>query len=508
MLFQQDEPIVLWGKAAPGAEITAEISEENSGVAINRASTVANAGGDWVVTLEPRKASFREYSIRISGDGPPRFIRDVLVGELWFSGGQSNMELHLRYILGGKDMMASAKQDRIRIFYQETLDDAWRQGVPQVPVNDTVNGRWLPASSGASVAECSGVAYTFALALYNALNGNGREVPVGVMNSAVGATGVESWLSRAALESDPLLQSKLPASWNVARWGDYHQPWNQASALFNLKIAPLTRHAVRGFIWDQGENNAGFGEAGAEYYKKALTALIADWRRQWGGRSRPFILCQLGAFDDGGKMPLESLESWAYLRESQLAVVQAVQQAAAISIHDLQLTWNTGDFGYKAPIHPLDKKPVGERMALAARALAYNEPIEYQGPVFESIDIRGGDAVLHFQHARGLKASGGERLLGFAICGVDRRFVEAEARIVDGKVEVSSPQVKQPMAVTYAFTAMNHCANLSNDLDLPAYPFRTDKVKSAFLKGCTATEAETAMKYESQSNVKRVSRGQ
>jgi sialate O-acetylesterase len=493
ILFQQDEPILLWGKAAPHSEITAEIADENSGAAIDKANALADADGHWRISLKSLKASFRKYSIRISGDGVPRLISDVLVGELWLSGGQSNMELRLRYILGGKELTASTAFNGIRIFYQDTLDESWKKGVPQSPVDDTVNGRWLPATSGTNVADCSGVAYTFALALYEALNRDGREVPVGVMNSAVGATGVESWMSRGAAEGDPLLKTKLPAHWNVGKWAGYNQPWNQATALFNLKIAPLTQHAVRGFIWYQGENNAGFGESGAEFYKKALTALIADWRHQWGGQPRPFIASQLAAFDDDGKMPLSDLESWAYLRESQIEVAQSAPKTVAIPIYDIQLTWNTGDFDYKAPIHPLDKEPIGQRMAMSALSIAYNQPIEYQGPTFDRMEINGRKAELYFQHAPGLKAGGGGRLFGFAICGADRRFVEANARIVGNKVEVANSHVKHPVAVTYAFTAMNHCANLLNRDNLPAYPFRTDEVASAFLKGCTATEAKARL---------------
>jgi len=497
ILFQQDEPVVLWGKAAPNSEVTAEITGENTSERIETARAIADSNGRWRISLKPLKASFKKYSIKISGDGDTRFIHDALVGELWLSGGQSNMDVPLRYIIGGRELMAAAWCDGIRIFYQKVADESWWKSVPETPVDDTVNGRWLPAY-GTNVAECSGVAYTFASALYDALNKDGKEVPVGIINTAVGATGVADWMSRTAIESDSELKSKLPAKWNVGDWKQYYQPWGQATALFNLKIAPLTSHAVRGFIWYQGENDAGFGKRGAEFYKKALTALIADWRYQWGGKARPFILTQLHAWDDGGKMPVEQLETYAYMREAQFDVAQAVPETAAVAIHDVQLTWNTGDFGYKCNCHPLDKRPVGERMALAARALAYGESVEYGGPVFDRMEILGEKAVLHFHHSQGLKVGGNGRLLGFAICGEDRRFAEAEAHIVGETVEVANSQVRNPVAVTYGFTSMNHCANLFNGNDLPAYPFRTDKVNSAYLKGCTAAEAEAAVDRLSQ----------
>ena len=492
ILFQQAEPIVVWGKAAPHSKILAELSDENSGGAVDRGSVMADADGQWKISLKPRPASFDKYTLKITGDGETRIIHDALVGELWLSGGQSNMAFPVRHMLGGNEIMAAANKDNIRIFYQQIVDPAWRKGIPQAtPADDTVNGRWLPAISETNVADCSGVAYSFALALDADLNRDGQHIPVGVINTAVGSTGVETWMSRAAMEGDPLLKARMPTNWNAGKW-------DQATTLFNLKIAPLTRHAVRGFIWYQGENNASGGAAGAAFYKQALSALIADWRRQWGGQARPFILSQLAALDDEGKMPLYKLDSLALLREAQWEVAQTVPLTAAIPIHDLPKTWNIGNFGWEAPVHPLDKKPVGERMALAARALAYGEPLQYQGPVFDHLKISADKIIIHFQHAQGLQAGGGGSLLGFAICGADRRFVEAEARIVGETVEVANVKIKNPVAVTYAFTAMNHSANLFNVLGLPAYPFRTDKVKSDFLKGCTDLEAAAAIARQAQ----------
>ena len=491
ILFQQAEPIVLWGKAAPHSTISTEIDDENSGVAVDNGDIVSDADGRWKISLKPLNASFKKYTVKITGDGDTRFIHDALVGELWLSGGQSNMAFPVRRMLGGEEIMAAASQDNIRIFYQQ--NPVLQPDVPVVtPVADTVKGSWLPATSGTNVADCSGVAYTFALALYDDLNKSGRHVPVGVMNTAVGSTGVEAWMSRSAMESDPLLKARMPTNWNAAKW--------EATTLFNLKIAPLTRHAVRGFIWYQGENNASGGVAGAVFYKQALSTLIADWRQQWGGQMRPFILSQLAALDDEGKMPLYKLDSLAMLREAQFEVAQTVPQTAAIPIHDLPKTWNIGNFGWEAPVHPLDKKPIGQRMALAARALAYGEVVEYLGPVFDHLETKGDKAMLHFQNAQGLNAGGGGPLIGFAVCNSDRRFVEAEARIIGKTVEVASVKIKDPVAVTYAFTAMNHSANLFNGLGLPAYPFRTDKVKSDFLKGCTDLEAAAAIARQAKIN--------
>lgn len=483
VLFQQSEPILLWGRATPGAEINAELTDDAMHAVGRRGNAKTDEGGHWRIEWDSLSASFSRYSITISGDGETKTVRDVLIGELWLTGGQSNMHLPVRYMIEGDKMMRAASNDNVRIFQQRTVDETWRKGVAPTPQEDTPDGHWLAASSEQNVAECSAVAYSFAVSLFAALNTNGHAVPVGVMNTAVGATGILSWMSREAMESDAELRAKFPASWNTGDWKDYHQPWSQPTALFNHKIAPLANHAVRGFLWYQGEADGSLGEAGAGFYRKALTTLIDDWRRHWGGKPRPFILSQLHAYDKDGKMPADQLDSWAYLREAQFDAAQARMPAAAIPNYDLALTWNVGGFAYKSPIHPLDKKPLGERMTLAARALTYGEHVSFQGPVFDHLSWNSNRLVIHFRHDEGLNSEGGQ-LAGFAICGPDRRFVKAEAKIVAGTVEVTSPEVTQPVAVTYAFTSQNHCANLYNRQKLPAVPFRSDRIKSEFLKYC------------------------
>ena len=490
ILFQQQEPIVIWGKATPGAEITVKLNFEESGAVVCQGRSITTADGQWRIRLNPLQASFQKYMVTITGDADTRVIHDVLVGELWLTGGQSNMQLPVRVILGGDKLINGASCDNIRIFTQSYLDDAWIRSVSEKPLADTSNGQWLPANSGAKVSECSGVAYTFALALYDSLNRNGRQVPVGVMTTAVGATEIASWISRPAAQIVPELRAKLPQVLND--FPDYptNQAFHQASGLFNCKIAPLAPHAVRGFLWYQGESDAlsmGAGETGAEYYRQAFTTLIQDWRKLWGGQPRPFIFSQLASYHDFSTNNVDHLY-WAYLREAQLEVARAVPQTAAVAIHDVADTWNM--LGIKegavpgfGPIHPLDKRPVGERMALAARALAYHESVEYQGPEFKRMEVKGDKVLIHFRHATGLKVNG-DSLLGFGICGPDRRFVEGQARIVGRTVAVTSLEVKRPVAVTYAFADLNHCANLFNGNNMPAFAFRTDKIKSAYLKSC------------------------
>jgi sialate O-acetylesterase len=222
------------------------------------------------------------------------------------------------------------------------------------------------------------------------------------------------------------------------------------TVLYNGLIAPLQPYAIRGVIWYQGEANSGQ----AQLYRRIFPNLVSDWRRAWAQGDFPFLYVQIAPFHE---MPPE-------IREAQrLSLATIPNSAMAVTI----------DVGDANDIHPTDKKPVGERLALAARALAYGEQIEYSGPLFESFQIDGQRAVLKFSHAAdGLVAQGGE-LKGFTIAGADKVFQPARAVIVGDTVEVSTDGVSAPTAVRYAWANVPE-GNLYNRAGLPASPFATD----------------------------------
>ncbi len=222
------------------------------------------------------------------------------------------------------------------------------------------------------------------------------------------------------------------------------------TVLYNGMIAPLVPYAIRGVIWYQGESNAGR----EKQYQTLFPAMIEGWRKVWGGKDFPFLFVQIAPFNG---MPPE-------IREAQfLTAKKTGNTAMAVTI----------DCGDAHDIHPTHKQPVGARLALAARALAYGEKIEYSGPVFEAMKARGGKAVLHFSHTGGgLVAKDGE-LKGFTIAGEDKNFHPAEARIVGDNVVVTSAEVKDPVAVRYGWADVPE-GNLFNRDGLPASPFRTD----------------------------------
>jgi sialate O-acetylesterase len=183
---------------------------------------------------------------------------------------------------------------------------------------------------------------------------------------------------------------------------------NEPTGLFNTLVAPAVRYGVRGFLWYQGEANTSHPED----YHALMVALIADWRRKWHNDELPFLYVQLPNFMEAQYTPGES--QWAELREAQLQTLAVAHTAMAVTI----------DAGEWNDIHPLDKKDVGERLALAAENIAYGERnVEYSGPLFQSATVEGKSIVLHFTHVGGgLVVKGGPELEQFAIAGVDKRF--------------------------------------------------------------------------------------
>lgn len=220
--------------------------------------------------------------------------------------------------------------------------------------------------------------------------------------------------------------------------------------LFNAMIAPLIPYAIQGVAFYQGEANA----ERAKQYRTLFPAMIADWRARWQQGDFPFLFVQIAPFKG---MPPE-------IREAQLLAWQATKNTSMVV---------TTDYGDAEDIHPTRKQPVGARLALAARALAGHEKIEFSGPVYEAMAVENGRVVLHFSHLGGGLVAKDGALQGFTIAGADGVFHAAHGEIVGDTVVVSIPEVRQPQAVRYAWANVPE-ANLYNRAGLPASPFRTD----------------------------------
>jgi sialate O-acetylesterase len=420
-VLQQGVKVPVWGTTDQPEEITVNIAGQKV--------TTTPKDGKWRVELEPLPAG-GPHVMTIGQGATTVEIKDVLVGEVWICGGQSNMQWTLKQSDGGSEAIANSANDQIRLL---TVP---RQGADMPQTDAAVS--WAvcgPQTAG----DFSGVGYFFGRDLQKALN-----VPVGLIASNFGGTAAEQWMSQEAIASHPELK-------------DMSKPQG-ASMLYNAMIAPLATYAVNGVIWYQGESNAGR----AYQYRTLLPAMIKNWRDAFGQGDLPFLIVQIAPYEPIVREPSDSI--WAEIRDAQFHVSQNVPRTALIV---------TTDVGDERDIHPRRKEPVGQRLALAARAVGYGEKIEYSGPLYDSMTIDGDKVTLHFKHVgSGLVAKGGE-LSGFTIAGEDQKFYPAQAKIGGETVVVWSEQVPKPVAVRYGWAAYP-VVNLWNAEDLPASPFRTD----------------------------------
>jgi len=295
------------------------------------------------------------------------------------------------------------------------------------------------------------------------------------------------WVAKAEYELPALDPQKLAAAPQPPV--NPPAPQNVASFLFNGMIHPILPYAIRGAIWYQGESNAGR----AYQYRTAFPLMITDWRKQWNQGDFPFYFCQLANFQ--AKAPAAGDSSWAELRDAQSSTLKLPNTGQAVLI----------DIGESADIHPRNKKDAGERLAAVALAKDYKKSVPYSGPVYDSLKIAGGKAVITFKHAEGglvakqlaetfvvksqtnetaplVRNSPSSLLEGFAICGEDKKWVWADAKIQGDTVVVSSDKVPAPVAVRYAW-ADNPTCNLYNKAEFPASPFRTDDFPPITLNG-------------------------
>jgi len=209
-------------------------------------------------------------------------------------------------------------------------------------------------------------------------------------------------------------------------------------------------------IWYQGASDTPLYRAGM--YEREFPAMIADWRSDWREGNFPFLFVQIANFTSTPE------ESWAVVREAQRRTLSVANTAMAVTI----------DIGTPDNVHPPDKQDVGHRLALAARALAYGENVEYSGPLYRQTSVDGSELKVWFDHdASGLVAKGGP-LTGFEVAGKDHKFVPATAKIEGQSVVVSSPDVSQPEFVRYGW-ANSPTVNLFNGAGLPASPFTSEK---------------------------------
>ena len=438
MVLQREMECPVWGTAEPGEEISYMVTDPAKGLGF-ATSLYAKVGDDGKFMFKLQKLpAGGPYTLTLTEKKSKKAVtlKNVLVGEVWICSGQSNMEWPLRNAANGKEEVPASENKNLRLFTVPRKNAA-------TPLT-TFTANWVECNPNTSPG-FSAVAYFFGKELQEKL-----KVPVGLIHTSVGGTPAEAWTSREALEAVPAL-----AYYAAKPTGTNH---GSASSLYNGMIAPLIPYGIKGAIWYQGEANAGK----AYEYRTLFQTMISDWRKRWGKGDFAFLCVQLAPFTKIVSNPTES--NWAELREAQyLATVKLKNVGMAVIT----------DVGEEADIHPRKKQPVGERLATAARAIAYGEKIEYSGPIYKSMKVDGNKIILSFDHVGGGLVTKGEKLTGFTICGEDKKFVNADAIVQGDQVIVSGPGIEKPTQVRFGW-ANYPVVNLWNKAGLPASPFRTD----------------------------------
>jgi sialate O-acetylesterase len=507
MVLQDGLPVPVWGTADPGEAVTVTLSAHS-------ANATAGSDGKWMAKLPAMDASAQGAAMTVAGKNTLTF-QDVLIGEVWVCSGQSNMEFPMTRAHNAGTEIPKANDPQIRLFLVARQE-------AHAPASDVV-GKWVVCAPD-SVTNFSAVGYFFGRELREKLG-----KPVGLIGTYWGGTPAEAWTSLDGLKKEPALahyvqtwegidagyakaKADYPAAqgayttamadWTakygkdytvaMAKWrGDVtrallaNQPPptrppappvaaprkpadpvggpSAPASLYDGMIAPIQPYAIRGTIWYQGEANA----PRAVEYRTLFPRMIKDWRDTWAEGDFPFLFVQLAGF-----RPAVG-EDWPELRDAQMATLLLPATGMATAV----------DIGLPGNIHPMDKMDVGQRLALAARHVAYGEDLVYSGPMFEGVKKDGSGLRVEFQDIGGGLEIGKapwvgpgsltaptDRLAGFEVAGADGAWKPADAKIDGDAVVVSSADVPAPVEVRYDWRAYPG-GNLYNKVALPALPF-------------------------------------
>lgn len=455
MVLQRDVPLDIHGTANTGEKITVEIGGQ-------KASATADNQGKWSVVLSPMQAA-EDLTLTITAGKQRKVFSHVAVGEVWLCSGQSNMAFMLCQAESGKEDIAAADDPQLRLFDMkgrwETYDVAW-----PASCLDSLNHlqyfhetTWQP-STPSSASRFSAVGYYYGRMLRQKLG-----VPVGLICNAVGGAPTEAWVDRNSLETS---FPNILSNWLQ---NDFIQDWVRGRAAKNLTndqtklgrhpyepcylyesgILPLQRYPIKGVIWYQGESNAHNKDAHA----KLFSLLVDGWRQNWKNPDMPFYFVQLSSLNR---------PSWPWFRDSQLRLMKEISNTGmAVS----------SDHGDSLDVHPRYKQPVGERLARWALAKTYGQHITPSGPVFSSVTRQADALIVSFLYADGLQTSDGKAPSCFEIAEEDGLFHPATATIEGNTVRLTSPTLKHPRYVRYAWQPFTR-ANLINADHLPASTFR------------------------------------
>ena len=486
MVLQRDMPVPVWGTDDPGATVTVEFAGQQK-------KAVASATGKWQVDLDPLSTSFesRTLAIRSTRDNRRVSLSDVVVGEVWICSGQSNMQIPVGGVLEIKALIPTAKN--IRSFTVENTVSFTEQ--------KSCNGKWEEQYPN------SAVAFGFSYFLQATAH-----MPVGIILTSWGSSSIEGWMPRDMTEKLPhfkkimqefdadtkrkeRIKELLVKPGKRDKLDDVFLR-TQPNILYNAMMKPLVPYACRGVVWYQGEANSQTIED-MRQYGTTLPLWVQRYRQEWNNDSMYFLVVMLPGY---GKLFRDELDpedpsaiSWAWMRESQLKVLNLPHTGIISSI----------DTGLLGNVHPKDKLPIVQRLALLAARDTLGQKIEAQGPIIKKVELQGHSLVVHFDHADGLKTKDGKAPGAFWLADDSKHWKRADAAIVGQTVVLKSTELEKPLYVRYAFSGMPK-VNLINGAGLPANPFRTDR----FEPPLGAEAAAEAMKNKSEGDSEDDSRGE
>jgi sialate O-acetylesterase len=501
MVLQAGKEVPVWGWGTPGEKVTVSFAEH---------SVIAevDAKGEWSIKLPAINKSFDGRKLVVSSKSGRRTLKDVLVGEVWVCGGQSNMEWTLRSTRDADLEMLSVKRPEIRFIRLPKVARFERQDDFPVENPTTPEGNWrlcVPEQA----ENCTGVGYYFARRLSRVLDS-----PVGLIDVSWGGTIAQHWVTKETLRPIPAMKpyfekfEKARNEWisggreegakkryetDLKNWektrveakakGEreprrpnskaYENPdeKGQPGGMMNGMTIPISRAAVRGVLFYQGENNS--FTVGWKPYPRTCPAVISDWRKVFGQPDLPFGIIQIAGWSNRRSMTYDMNHHASIVREIQFLTWRRTKNTGLVATYDTNTSGG---------IHPQRKLPVGERSARWALAEVYgvkgygNRPIEWRGPVYDSMEVKDGKVTVRFEKgtARGLLLDQDVEV-GFYISGKDREFHHARVRVDkdDFAVIAWSDEVAEPVALRYGWSNLP-AGGLMNARELPAYPFRTD----------------------------------
>lgn len=473
MLFQQNKEAVFAGEGTPASVIVAALFDAENEL-VTQGAGVVNSDGTFSVSFTAPSGSFDEYTVVLMQDGNIfDSLENVVFGELWLAAGQSNMQYPLGQAKHGMDMMAngqtSSKWLRVLLVPAYRNNSAQPAYIPDEPMQDVEGAHWIDGTSQ-GIYGMSAVAFYFAEDMLEELN-----MPVGILNAPLGGSSIASWISRKAADADAEYKNMLlsyGAYKESADWSaDTQNVYTDIGANYNQKIEGLRHFRPVGMIWYQGESDIGYSD---EYYSKAMDVMQSLYTEvfSYDVGQFPLIYTQLAEYfytDDG-----------MVLQDRNLAFTEMQSKKpdsrAVVAIYDLPITYIPA----AGLIHPETKKEIGERMALAAKGLVYDKYDSYTAATVKETKVEDGCVYITFKNVGDGLVKIGEKLYGFAVCGADGVYAEANAEIIsDDTVKVWNGNVKTPCSVTYAYCMGNGRSNLyasySGQNPMPVSAFITDR---------------------------------